>query len=712
MRALILVLALGCHKDDDGSSGKTKCCSEDPIPSADAGPDLVGFVGEDLVFAPGPSSVGVLTWTFGDGETTEGQTVVHAYDGPGHYTAFVEATGSGPPSTDSLSVLITWPPLDPPPRSASVMVQANDTLYVAMPDFDKIAVVSLDGAVEHWDTCDEPRTLSTDGSLIAVACIADDSIQIFETSGVRISDIVLRWGARPYGVAMDFSGYTYITMQGLGAVAMIGPGWTFAETIWVDDIDLRGAAMTPDGLIMTRHRSSDDGGSVIRMGAGGIQYWSLALDPGPDSDTNARGVPTYLQQVAVRPDGRVAVFPGMKANIERGLARDGLPLTFETTVRSDLRQISLVADEGPVGEELEAALFDDRGLAVAAAFSPAGDWLYVAHQGMETVDILDAYTMERAGAAVDVGTSPNGLWATDEHLWVSVGLDRELVRYDLDNIAIPVESLRVDLLPASGEILDPQVLLGKKIFQRSVDPRMSSGGYASCASCHLDGDHDRRVWDFTDRGEGLRNTVAMKGRGGAAPIHWSANFDEIQDFEHDIRGPQQGLGFLSEEDWEATGGDTLGASKAGLSEELDALAAYAASLDTYPRSPFRTEDGRLTVSALLGQSIFEDPTVGCAVCHSGPEFTDSGWIAAGVPILHDVGTITADSGQRLSGPLLGIDTPGLRGVHSSPPYLHDGSAATLMEVLVDRNPADEHGVTSGLSLEELENLESYLLQLE
>ena len=34
-------------------------------------------------------------------------------------------------------------------------------------------------------------------------------------------------------------------------------------------------------------------------------------------------------------------------------------------------------------------------------------------------------------------------------------------------------------------------------------------GYLSCATCHLDGGHDGRVWDFTGRGEGLRNVVMI-----------------------------------------------------------------------------------------------------------------------------------------------------------------------------------------------------------
>ena len=39
----------------------------------------------------------------------------------------------------------------------------------------------------------------------------------------------------------------------------------------------------------------------------------------------------------------------------------------------------------------------------------------------------------------------------------------------------------------------------------------------------------------------------------------------------------------------------LGDAKAGVSGDLDALAAYVSSLDTYPRSPFRASDGSLKI---------------------------------------------------------------------------------------------------------------------
>jgi hypothetical protein len=204
----------------------------------------------------------------------------------------------------------------------------------------------------------------------------------------------------------------------------------------------------------------------------------------------------------------------------------------------------------------------------------------------------------------------------------------------------------------------------------------------------------------------------LKGRGGLrhGPVHWSANFDEIQDFEHDIRGPFEGRGFMSDADFETGSRDTpLGDAKATISPELDALAAYVTSLERVTKSPFRNPDGSFTADALLGATLFHSGALGCAECHGGVEFTDSGAFDFS---LKDVGTLGAGSGGRLGEALTGIDTPTLKGLWETAPYFHDGSADDLTAVLTTRNPANLHGNTSQLSAAEIAQLARYLLELE
>jgi hypothetical protein len=108
---------------------------------------------------------------------------------------------------------------------------------------------------------------------------------------------------------------------------------------------------------------------------------------------------------------------------------------------------------------------------------------------------------------------------------------------------------------------------------------------------------------------------------------------------------------------------------------------------------------------LLGKAHFE--ALNCFTCHGGETFTDSS-----LGTLHDVGTLLATSGQRLGDTLTGLDTPTLKGIWATTPYLHDGSAPTLRDVLTTKNPSDTHGAVSTLTNDEIDELLAYLQQID
>jgi large repetitive protein len=112
----------------------------------------------------------------------------------------------------------------------------------------------------------------------------------------------------------------------------------------------------------------------------------------------------------------------------------------------------------------------------------------------------------------------------------------------------------------------------------------------SCASCHNDGGHDGRTWDFTGFGEGLRNTIALRGRAGTAAARAACTGAQLR------RGaglrrpdPQLRAGTGPDDDAQfntGTRSQPLGDAKAGVSADLDALAAYVNSL-TFEATPHR-----------------------------------------------------------------------------------------------------------------------------
>ncbi len=740
---LVLAALAGCPTEPVGDDDDVTTPSPSNPVASIAANALRGLVDEPMTFDGSGSSEAVsYRWDFGDGERSEPgpePTVSHTYEAPGHYLLALEVLGGdGRPDVATARVTVTWP------RAAQRVTRANvldidwdeDSVVIVATDFDAVAVYRpADGAVSDWyDTCSRPTTLSHSRSLgnpnaLFVACPDDDAVEVWDTaSQSRMGRVDLPRGSRPYSVVAPTEGTSaWVALQATGEVAeIVAPlnGAPSLGRVLSAVPDPRGLALVDDMLLVARHRSPDDAAQwvTVELGDDTVTAHGLALSDGPDSDTTSRGVPSYLQQIGVSPDGRSAWFPSLQANVERGLWRDGLPLTHETTARAVLSSVALTDAEAElagvpgVGGERERAVLDDRGLAVSVSFSPDGDWTYVGFLGNESITVLDAYTLQASGAVDGLTGGAEGLLTAPdgETVWAASRVGRALWEVSAPTGGLPEVTRTVSLVPPGAvDPLPDDVRRGRLIFQRSADPRMTQDGYISCAVCHLDGTHDGRTWDFTDRSEGLRNTISLVGRAGTAhgPMHWSANFDEVQDFENDIRGPQAGAGFLGASDWDATS-DTLGPPKAGLSDDLDALAAYVSSLDTFPRSPWRPGDGELSADALAGEELFLQPERGCVTCHPPPLYTDSQWLGPGQPLLNDVGTLTDASGLRLGQTLLGLDTPSLLGLHHSAPYLHDGSAPTLRAVLVDRNPDDAHGVTSDLSAAELTQLERFLLELE
>jgi len=208
------------------------------------------------------------------------------------------------------------------------------------------------------------------------------------------------------------------------------------------------------------------------------------------------------------------------------------------------------------------------------------------------------------------------------------------------------------------------------------------------------------VWDFTQRGEGLRRTISLMGRRGLGhgKLHWTANFDEVQDFENDIRNEFGGTGFLTNADFAATS-DPLGAPKAGKNAQLDDMAAYLSSLNKYMRSPARAADGSLSVDAARGQTVFN--TAQCATCHTGGTLRDG--------VRHDVGTIQLSSGKGINQPLAGVgfDTPTLSGTWNTTAFFHNGQAATLQDVLTSG-----HGNASSLPAADQVAIREYVRSLD
>ncbi|MEM9593044.1 MAG: Ig-like domain-containing protein [Acidobacteriota bacterium] len=638
---------------------------------------------------------------FGDGSPrtpwSSSTTAVHAYGDRGHYQATAQARDpSGSLASRAATVTVLTAPAGPfPTAGGQIACDASARrVWKVDPDNDSLAAIDADALSLEVEVavCDDPRGVARTGSGdLWVACHDDDTLRVLNASGDPLASIPTGYGSAPVAVVTSPDGATvYAALSGSGQVRRFDAA-TRQQT---GALDLgprpRALAVSGDGsrLLVTRLLSPAGHGEVWDVDTAAftlsrtLRIPKFGGEDNRDTTASGRGVANYLTGIAISPDGQTALVTANKPNSERGLvfAED---LDSDNTVRNLLVRLDLGS-----GTVAGAVDIDNSDSASSVAYSPLGDYVFITLQGDDDVLVLDALLLDQVtglGSFVSrlgVGAAPQGVCVdpTTRRTFVANFMGRSVTVLETDGL-LRLGNRNVtgpEIATSSTEALAPEVLQGKRLFYHSADPRMSAEGYMSCATCHLDGGHDGRTWDFTGRGEGFRNTTSLRGRAGTGQgnVHWTANFDEIQDFENDIRGAFGGRGFLTDSDFAATSAP-LGPAKAGLSADLDALAAYVTSLvrSTVPRSPFRQADGSMTAQALSGQAVFQASA--CGDCHGGADFTDS---TSGAATLRDVGTLRTTSGGRLGGPLPGIDTPTLLGVWNTPPYFHDGSAPTLDDV--------------------------------
>ncbi len=654
------------------------------------------------------------TWS----EWSDTPAASHTYSSPGRPRVLVQIRDAhGAIVTQSLRILVIAPPVGPAPVHSSTLVIGDDPdgrrLWVVNPDANTVSVLDpTTGAklAEH-PVGQNPRSIARDAfGRYWVTCHTSDELRVLDPDGSTAHTLPLAYGSAPFGVVASPDGQSvFVSLQGSARIQRYSAANPSAVPVTQTTVPTpRALALTGDGqrLFVTRFISPDLHAEVAEIAATSpalTQTRLIVLESAQtiDGGDRAAGVPNYLTSIAVSPDGTRAAVASKQDNTQRGLLFGVGDLTHETSVRAVVSFVDLVSNNEIRHSRRD---FDNADSPSALAYTPLGDTLLVTLQGnnrvigMDATGIAPLAELNTTGStftspvmvAMDLGTglAPHGVLIdpVSARLFTQDFMGRTVTVRDAtpllaeNRTALPVVAMTPTV---AHEPLSPEVLLGKRIFYNAADPRMGADGYISCASCHLDGGHDGRVWDFTGRGEGLRRTTDLRGRSGLAHgnVHWSANFDEIQDFEHDIRGPFGGSGFLPLTPQEFAALHPSPASgKTGLSPELDALAAYVTSLipATTPRSPHRNTDGTLTAAALRGRAVFEAES--CSTCHSDPALTDSLAGSVSTRQLHDVGTLSSLSGLRLHDPLEGIDTPTLHGLHATRTFLHHGLAPTLAEV--------------------------------
>ncbi len=415
----------------------------------------------------------------------------------------------------------------------------------------------------------------------------------------------------------------------------------------------------------------------------------------PNGSTGVRGM-------AASPDGKFIY-------VTHNLARYQLPTT--QLERGWMNTAGLSVFNGETGEYINTALLDDvdRGAANpwGAAVSPDGKLLIVAHAGTREISAIDREAFhtrldkaaknekvtEVTKSASDV---PNDLtFLTDirrrlklngdgPHGVAVVGNTAYAALYFADALAVAKLGdtvLKCDAIPlgAAPDLGKDRVRRGEMLWN---DATMSFQQWVSCASCHPDGRSDGLNWDLLNDGIGTpkqsKNLVychltppAMVT--GVRPDMQACNRKGITHILFAVRPEEDAL----------------------------CLDAYVSSLKPAP-SPHLV-NGKLSAVAMEGEKVFHG--AGCATCHQPDKTGPNGERLFTNLKKYNLGLgVGGEEGRE-------FDTTTLVEMWRTAPYLHDGRALTLEEMLSTCNPNNTHGNTKGLPPEQIKALAEYLRSL-
>jgi YVTN family beta-propeller protein len=596
-----------------------------------------------------------------------------------------------------------------------------------------VSVIStrLRRVVETIRVGTEPYGLAftPNGDKLYVANATSNNVSVIDTKHWRIDRTIGNVGLQPRGIAITNDGdaqdndeKVYVTQL----FAVQRPG----TVIGADDYK--------EGRVTVISTRND---RVLR---------EIVLNPMADVGFNSNGsalkrIPTTtLVSTGAFPNFlNAVVIKGDKAYLPNNAASPDGPVRFNVNVQAFLSVIDTDTDrEGEVGGQKQTINMN-RGIQFEPtsanklflgvpwhiAFARNSNVGYVVAQAANIVVkvVLDnngtptINAPKQAGdpgniVRIKVGQNPRGivLNSTDDRAYVMNEVSRDVTIINLETNTVK-SVVKAAALPQAGT-LEAKVQIGKAIFHSStgvdlpelgpegvIGQRLSSEGWSGCISCHAFGTTDAVVWIF---GAGPRRSVHLNGTFNPRNpedqkiLNYSAIFDEVQDFEANIRGVSGGLGLITLADG-VTQDPTLNAfplANTGRSKGLDALNEYVARIRT-PISPFSrvprwTPLGR---EIALGREIFEQ--MGCVNCHSGAGWSSARRDYTPPPVATDivngqvfrflrkVGTFDATQSNEIrqnGAPPLGADgyaPPSLLGVHAMGELFHNGAAETLEDVL-------------------------------
>ncbi len=619
------------------------------------------------------------------------------------------------------------------PRSV-VISPDNRRAYVTNQGSATVSVVDLAALTKVQDIAVgiEPYGigLTPDGGRAYVANLASNSVSIIDTANNSVIGTINIPGIQPRGVAVtnnnggQGSQFVYVTQFLSQPSASGGPmqdqgseGKVFVLST-TDDTQIQGVIpLSARETGFAANRTAFGGTETDATFAYPNQLQAIVLK-------NGRG---YLPNVAASPEGPV------KFNVDT----QAFLSVFDVAAKAELPGGTINLQAAVKAQTFTPKLFLANPWAIA--FKHASNDGYVVSAAS---DVLVKITLDNNGVpsvvsvpadgdtirvlTIEVGKNPRGVVVNnaDTRAYVLNYISKDVSVVDLTQTPeATIATIQSADLPAPGSDA-AKFLLGNYLFNTSrgkfdegAAERMSSEGWQSCASCHPDGLSDGVIWQFAS---GPRKTIPLNGTFSAANpdenqrvLNYSAIFDELEDFELNIRGVSGGKGLIvqngtADPDPNVKSFDPPNANRIQLHVDgfgaWDAIVAWVKFRIDSPVSPYNGVGSDAELEQ--GRQLFIQAN--CQACHGGPKWSTAQvdfarvspfpeTVTAGVapepPIgqlarfLRLVGTFdvanpiehTANNQQALG--TLGFNPPSLLSIWAFPPYLHNGSCLTLDCVL-------------------------------
>lgn len=542
------------------------------------------------------------------------------------------------------------------PAGGMVLAKDDRTLYVtgALPKGHVYAIDTQTGSVmEDIKVGHTPRelALSPDGRRLYVCNQFNNNVSVIDLA-TRKQTEQIAVSREPVALALTTDGHTLFVVNHLPA--------------GVADGHYAAAAV-----------------SVIDAATGSV----VSSIPLPNGSMSAR-------DIAISPDGAYAY-------VTHILARYQLPTT--QLERGWINTNALTVIDVAARKYVNTVLLDDVDLGAANPWAVActddGKYLCVTTSGTHELSVIDRNGLHAklnrianneivsdvSLSAADVPNDLSFLVDLKRRLKLSgngprglalIGTQAYIAEYFSDSLGVVDVNPEIRAKARSIALRDAKpmnlVRKGERLFN---DAGICFQSWQSCASCHPgEARVDALNWDLLNDGLGNpKNTKSLLYSHKTPP---SMSLGVRSTAEAAVRAGIRHIQFVVRPE-----------------EDAVALDAYLKSLEPVP-SPHLV-NGTLSDSALRGQELFA--SVGCTRCHNSEWYTDLD--------RYDVGT----GKHREEGKA--FDTPTLIEVWRTAPYLHDGRARTMTDVLRTHNPNDKHGRTSHLSDEQINDLSEYILSL-